>query len=184
MSNKPLLHNQQKEVRSHCACTWSCCSYVSTTPGLNIVLRGFDKIQSPKWLNAYLPKWESLGNLTKGGGLSGLQFQKGAFWKIWTKIYCSAINLLVHHSSLSHTTYVETNQTSIPHLYSDMINDTRNRPIGLNIDIFFFTRFRNRCGYLTVPVIKLSNERTNFIFNEPSRILWIAKLSSIFIIFV
>ena len=29
-------------------------------------------------------------------------------WKIWTKIYCSARNLLVHHSSLSHTTYVET----------------------------------------------------------------------------
>ena len=32
-----------------------------------------------------------------GGGLSGLKFQKGAFWKIWTKIYCSARNLLVHH---------------------------------------------------------------------------------------
>ena len=45
-----------------------------------------------------------------GGGLSGLQFQKGAFWKIWTKIYCSARNLLVHRSSLSHTTYVETNK--------------------------------------------------------------------------
>ena len=45
-----------------------------------------------------------------GGGLSGLRFQKGAFWKIWTKIYCAARNLLVHHSSLSHTTYVETNK--------------------------------------------------------------------------
>ena len=45
-----------------------------------------------------------------GGGLSGLRFQKGAFWKIWTKIYCAARNLLVHHSSLSHTTYVETNE--------------------------------------------------------------------------
>ena len=32
-----------------------------------------------------------------GGGLSGLKFQKGAFWRIWTKIYCSARNLLVHH---------------------------------------------------------------------------------------
>ena len=32
-----------------------------------------------------------------GGGLSGLKFQKGVFWKIWTKIYCSARNLLVHH---------------------------------------------------------------------------------------
>ena len=32
-------------------------------------------------------------------------------WKIWTKIYCSARNLLVHHSSLSHTTYVETNKS-------------------------------------------------------------------------
>ena len=31
-------------------------------------------------------------------------------WKIWTKIYSSARNLLVHHSSLSHTTYVETNK--------------------------------------------------------------------------
>ena len=48
-----------------------------------------------------------------GGGLSGLQFQKGAFWKIWTKIYCSARNLLVHHSSLSHTTYVETKKTCV-----------------------------------------------------------------------
>ena len=32
-----------------------------------------------------------------GGGLSGLKFLKGAFWRIWTKIYCSARNLLVHH---------------------------------------------------------------------------------------
>ena len=52
------------------------------------------------------PKSEVFRN---GGGLSGLRFQKGAFWKIWTKIYCAARNLLVHHSSLSHTTYVETN---------------------------------------------------------------------------
>ena len=44
------------------------------------------------------------------GGYSGLQFQKGVNWRIWTKIYCSARNLLVHHSSLSHTTYVETNK--------------------------------------------------------------------------
>ena len=28
----------------------------------------------------------------------------------WTKIYCAARNLLVHHSSLSYTTYVETNK--------------------------------------------------------------------------
>ena len=48
-----------------------------------------------------------------GGGVSGLQFQKGAFWKIWTKIYCSARNMLVHHSSLSHTTYVETNKLTV-----------------------------------------------------------------------
>ena len=54
------------------------------------------------------PKSEVFQN--GGGGLSGLQFQKGAFWKIWTKIYCAARNLLVHHSSLSHTTYVETNK--------------------------------------------------------------------------
>ena len=43
-----------------------------------------------------------------GGGDSGLQFKKGVNWRIWTKIYCSARNLLVHHNSLSHTTYVET----------------------------------------------------------------------------
>ena len=55
------------------------------------------------------PKSEVFRN---GGGLSGLRFQKGAFWKIWTKIYCAARNLLVHHSSLSHTTYVETNKTN------------------------------------------------------------------------
>ena len=54
------------------------------------------------------PKSEVFQN--GGGGLSGLRFQKGAFWKIWTKIYCAARNLLVHHSSLSHTTYVETNE--------------------------------------------------------------------------
>ena len=60
--------------------------------------------QSKLWSSQIwsFPKW--------GGGVSGLQFQKGAFWKIWTKIYCSARNLLVHHSSLSHTTYVETNK--------------------------------------------------------------------------
>ena len=45
-----------------------------------------------------------------GGEYSGLQFQKGVNWRIWTKIYGSARNLLVHHSSLSHTTYVETNK--------------------------------------------------------------------------
>ena len=57
------------------------------------------------------PKSEVFRNGVGGvGGLSGLQFQKGAFWKIWTKIYCSAKNLLVHYSSLSHTTYVETNK--------------------------------------------------------------------------
>ena len=39
-------------------------------------------------------------------------------WKIWTKIYCSARNLLVHLSSLSHTTYVETNkEVPQPHMY-------------------------------------------------------------------
>ena len=52
------------------------------------------------------PKSEVFQN---GGGYSGLQFQKGVNWRIWTKIYCSARNLLVHHSSPSHTTYVETN---------------------------------------------------------------------------
>ena len=45
--------------------------------------------------------WSNFGHLKSemggGGGLSGLKFQKGAFWKIWTKIYCSARNLLVHH---------------------------------------------------------------------------------------
>ena len=47
-----------------------------------------------------------------GGGLSGLKFQKGAFWKIWTKIYCLRNvyrNVLCITDSLSHTTYVETN---------------------------------------------------------------------------
>ena len=49
-----------------------------------------------------------------GGGLSGLKFQKGAFWKIWTKIYCLRNvyrNVLCITDSLSHTTYVETNKT-------------------------------------------------------------------------
>ena len=57
------------------------------------------------------PKSEVFQNGGGRGG-SGLQFQKGAFWKIWTKIYCSARNLLVHHSSLSHTAYVETNDST------------------------------------------------------------------------
>ena len=67
--------------------------------------------QSKLWSSQIwsFPKW--------GGGLSGLQFQKGAFWKIWTKIYCSARNLLVHHSSLSHTTYVETKNRSYLNIY-------------------------------------------------------------------
>ena len=80
-----------------------------------------------------------------GWGLSGLQFQKGAFWKIWTKIYCAARNLLVHHSSLSHTTYMETNQlighlfiikqpecfpktTGTPHSMNSMTKLTPNKP--------------------------------------------------------
>ena len=46
----------------------------------------------------------------KGGrGLSGLKFQKGAFWKIWTKIYCLRNvyrNVVCITDSLSH---VETN---------------------------------------------------------------------------
>ena len=50
------------------------------------------------------PKWRR--------GLSGLQFQKGAFWKIWTKIYCLRNvyrNVVCITDSLSHTTYAETN---------------------------------------------------------------------------
>ena len=38
--------------------------------------------------------------LNLGGGLSGLQFQRGALWRIWTQIYCLRLvyrNLLVHH---------------------------------------------------------------------------------------
>ena len=35
----------------------------------------------------------------RGGGVFR---SKLMVWKIWTKIYCSARNLLVHHSSLSH----------------------------------------------------------------------------------
>ena len=34
-----------------------------------------------------------------GGGGSGLKFQRGALWRIWTKIYCLRLvyrNLLVH----------------------------------------------------------------------------------------
>ena len=55
------------------------------------------------------------------GGYSGLQFQKGVNWRIWTKIYCSARNLLVHHSSLSHTMCVETNNGN------DFLSITWNR---------------------------------------------------------
>ena len=55
------------------------------------------------------PKSEVFRN--GGGGYSGLRFQKGVFWKIWTKIYCAARNLLVHHSSLSH---VETKNKPFP----------------------------------------------------------------------
>ena len=43
-----------------------------------------------------------------GRGLSGLKFQKGDFWRIWTNIYCLRNvyrNLLVHHR-LSLTYYV------------------------------------------------------------------------------
>ena len=65
-------------------------------------------------LNFGHPKSEVFRN-GGGGGYSGLQFQKGVFWKIWTKIYCSARNLLVHHSSLSHTKYVETYHPVIPY---------------------------------------------------------------------
>ena len=48
-----------------------------------------------------------------GGELSGLKFQKGAFWRIWTKFTvqpetCLCITDSLSHS-LSHTTYVETN---------------------------------------------------------------------------
>ena len=51
------------------------------------------------------PKSEVFQN--GGGGYSGVNFGLENL----DKIYCSARNLLVHHSSLSHTTYVETNKT-------------------------------------------------------------------------
>ena len=71
-----------------------------------------------------LPKFQFSGGggvfwnwkVTKCQDLPKFQFSGGGVfrskvmvWKIWTKIYCSARNLLVHYSSLSHTTYVETN---------------------------------------------------------------------------
>ena len=40
-----------------------------------------------------LPKFQFSG----GGGFSDLKFQRGALWRIWTQIYCSHGNLLVHH---------------------------------------------------------------------------------------
>ena len=47
-------------------------------------------------------------------------------WKIWTKIYCSARNLLVHHSSLSHTTYVETKKGATTGNFSDSVSALTN----------------------------------------------------------
>ena len=46
----------------------------------------------------------------KGGGAFWSEIPERDFLEIWTTIYCAARNLLVHHSSLSHTTYVETNK--------------------------------------------------------------------------
>ena len=76
-----------------------------------------------------------------GGGLSGLRFQKGAFWKIWTKIYCAARNLLVHHSSLSHTTYVETNNAhlSTEWLCGDHIYDKFDAGYVDEADVYQFS---------------------------------------------
>ena len=61
------------------------------------------------------------------GGYSGLQFQKGVNWRIWTKIYCSARNLLVHHSSLSH---VETNEPLLLKLHPKHV---RFRTVAENV---------------------------------------------------
>ena len=76
------------------------------------------------------PKSEVFQN--GGGGYSEVQFQKGVNWRIWTKIYCSARNLLVHHSSLSHTTYVETNKQEIEymHLSPVKLNSVTFKTVG------------------------------------------------------
>ena len=82
------------------------------------------------------PKSEVFQN---GEGYSGLQFQKGVNWRIWTKIYCSTRNLLVHHSSVSHTMYVETNKaenTEMERIQSQMerIQSQMERIQSLTID--------------------------------------------------
>ena len=66
-----------------------------------------------------------------GGGLSGLKFQKEAFWRIWTKVYClrnCTETCLCITDSLSHTTYVETNQ-----------NCSQTLPVPTQIQAFFFS---------------------------------------------
>ena len=45
-------------------------------------------------------KCQDLPKFQLGWGLSGLKFQRGVLWRIWTKIYCLRLvyrNLLVHH---------------------------------------------------------------------------------------
>ena len=70
----------------------------------------------------------------EGWGYSGLQFQKGVNWRIWTKIYCSARNLLVHHSSLSHTMCVETNECG----QVDYGNHSLTQNVQISENQFFF----------------------------------------------
>ena len=58
-----------------------------------------------------MPKFQIFG--LGGGGLSGLKFQRGALWRMWTQIYCLRLvyrTCLCITDSLSHPTYVETNK--------------------------------------------------------------------------
>ena len=102
------------------------------------------------------PKSEVFRN--GGGGLSGLQFQKGAIWKIWTKIYCSARNLLVHHSSLSHTTYVETNNGDFG--YFDQKMDSHYAAVGGRA-LPQESVIAHSCIYIKYIQLKLPNFKNN-----------------------
>ena len=76
--------------------------------------------------------------------ISNLKFSEmGAFWKFWTKIYCLRNvyrNVLCITDSLSHTTYVETNNA----FKSTEFNQRLIRGLGsIPTRVTFFSNFYN-----------------------------------------
>ena len=92
-------------------------NFYSVTPRLQ--LSDLDYVLKLKWGGGgilKLSELDSLSNFTLGGGILKLSWRIGVFCRIWTKFSTTPAGSCIT-DSLSHTTYVETNQKKLKNYY-------------------------------------------------------------------